>query len=223
LLPSPSFPYHLRLSSRSHRHPRPFLSPSPGHTYSCTLFLHHFLTSKNILLLGHGILRHPGQRSSQPSSKIRHNLAQVHPDAFSSSVDLDALIRRTIKLKGAMKTTSNQQKLLAQVNQVKTVFVPWFCSILPSRKLEITLTRLKFGHTRITHTHLLSQLFPLDCRSSKNDSPLTVDYLVTCHQLTTLRNTHNIPHDHPSALSNKPGAILDSFSFLHSIQLLHLI
>ena len=65
---------------------------------------------------------------------------------------------------------------------------------------------------------------PLTVDSAKITPPLTVDHFSTCHQLTTLRNTHNVPHNRPSEPSQTTLkqylTILDSFSFLSSIQLL---
>ena len=66
----------------------------------CTLFLHRFLTSVNILLLDPGTLRHSEQRSNGPSSKFHHNLAPSSPYRLPSSLDLAAaLIRQTINQK----------------------------------------------------------------------------------------------------------------------------
>ena len=42
-------------------------------------------------------------------------------------------------------------------------------SNLLTRSQEITFTRLRLGHTRITHTYLISHLMPLSCPHCDND------------------------------------------------------
>jgi len=59
-------------------------------------------------------------------------------------------------------------------------------------KLERILTRLGIDHTRFTHSHLVSHLFPLSCDWYGTDTPLTISHLFTCPHLAKLRSIHKL-------------------------------
>ena len=50
---------------------------------------------------------------------------------------------------------------------IKSSPLPWVTANQPSRRAEIVLCRLRIGHIRLTHSHLISDLFP----SAKLTSP----------------------------------------------------
>ena len=80
----------------------------------------------------------------------------------------------------------------------------------------VFLTRLHIGHIRITHTHLISKLFPLSCDHRNLDSPLTVE----CPALATLRLTHHVPHSLKASLSNDSTSIINLFYYLQAANLI---
>jgi len=65
---------------------------------------------------------------------------------------------------------------------------PWDSSRQPHRCHKIYLTRLRIGHTRLTHSHLLSNLHPLSCDycDTDDDTPLSVKHMFSCPSLIAL-------------------------------------
>lgn len=64
-------------------------------------------------------------------------------------------------------------------NKLRTVFpnIPRLPS-LPCRRLDVLLTRLRIGHTRATHRHLLLNEGAPSCHNCKQ--PLTIHHILTC-------------------------------------------
>ena len=101
---------------------------------------------------------------------------------------------------------------------IKTVLdspLPWSSSNLSSRSHEITMTRLRIRHTRLTHTHLFTHLMSLSCPHCDRDSPLSVEHIFVCPDLTSLRDSHHIPHSHTDALSHSSSCLPDIVVYLH--------
>ena len=88
-----------------------------------------------------------------------------------------------------------------KLRQIKSSPEPWKSSTQKSRREEILITRLRIGHTKLTHTHLISHLFPPDCPKCHCEN-VTVDHLFTCPSLTHIRTIHGLPHNRPQALKN---------------------
>jgi len=59
-----------------------------------------------------------------------------------------------------------------------------------SRAPGIILTRLRIGHISLTHTRLITNLFPLSC---PHCDFYPIDHLSTCR--SHLRDTHAFPHN----------------------------
>jgi len=77
--------------------------------------------------------------------------------------------------------------------------------------------------TRLTHTHLISDLFPLSYHFCKTNISISVDYLFTCPALSSCRDSHLVPHDRKLALKNNDEAISRTRSYLDHIGIPHLI
>ena len=50
----------------------------------------------------------------------------------------------------------DEQPVTNKLKEIKTTVKPWSSSIQVTRKHEVTLTRLRIGHTRLTHGHLMN-------------------------------------------------------------------
>ena len=98
--------------------------------------------------------------------------------------------------------------------------MPWSLSNFNSCRLEKIVTHLRIGQTRLTHSHLIFQLFPLTCNSCNTDNPLTIIHLFFCPYLATTRKAHQVPNNPVQALANDPSKLNNTFSFLQAIQLL---
>ena len=109
-----------------------------------------------------------------------------------------------------------------KLRQIKSSPEPWKSSTQISRREEILITRLRMGHTKLTHTHLISHLFPPDCPKCHCEH-VTVDHLFTCPSLTHIRTIHGLPHNRPQALKNSIEYISSIISLLQEANLVHLI
>ena len=101
--------------------------------------------------------------------------------------------------------------------QLKDTPVPWISSDLRSKSQEITLARLRSGHTRLTHTHLISDLMPLSCPHCDNDLFLTVDNLFKCPNPISLRDSYKIPQNCVLAFADHSSSFSYLFPYVHGI------
>jgi len=140
---------------------------------------------------------------------------RVSAGLLPTSSDLSAFIHLFI-IKKWHELWQNQKPRHNKLLPIKPTPVSWSSTNFHSRRLEIFLTRLRIGHTRLTPSHLVSDLFPLTCDNCGIENPLTVAHLFSCSHLTAQRNFHHVPHNCVQALANDPVIIHIVFSFLHT-------
>lgn len=163
----------------------------------------------------------PGHTGIQGNEKVdkaakhaaRHK--KIPKSALPTSTDLFAYIKKFIK----KQWFTNWQDELTKRNklaQLKDTPTPWSSSNLQTRSQEITLTRLRIGHTRLTHNYLISDLMPPSCPHCNiiSDIPLTVSHIFQCPNLKALRTSHNIPHNRIAALADDSATIHEIFTYL---------
>ena len=74
----------------------------------------------------------------------------------------------------------NQQENKNHLHQIKKSVLPWPKSqIQRSRREETTITRLRMGHSRLTHSFIFLNLCPPTCSLCSSDKALTVSHLLT--------------------------------------------
>ena len=100
----------------------------------------------------------------------------------------------------------------------------WSSSNRDSRQKEVSLTRLKIGHTRITHSYFISPnlLSPPSCPHCFQKN-LSVIHFFTCQQLQHLRSFLNIPSPISQALKNYSESIFLSSKYQRQTKFLLLI
>ena len=91
----------------------------------------------------------------------------------------------------------------------------------PSYRAEIAILCLRMGYNRLTHTHVISHLFPLSYHFWKINVSISIDHLFTCSALSSRRNSHLVPQPQTS-LQNNHEALFCTLPYLHSIGILHL-
>ena len=104
-----------------------------------------------------------------------------------------------------------------KLGQLKNSPVPWPSSQQPKQRIEIILSRLRIGLTRLTHSHLFFNLFPLACSHCDSDFPVTVSHLFSCPQLAPLRLKLSIPDSHLLVLSDNLLSVPDLLAYLEFI------
>ena len=135
--------------------------------------------------------------------------------------DLTHYLRQLV-LKQWFKYWKEQTLSLNKLAQLKPLPIPWASSNRLSRRHEIILTRLRIGHSRITHTHIITDLFPPSCPYCSIDY-FPVDQLFACPHLKRLRESHHVPHDRTKALADDESSIVNTFKYLSQTVFLPLI
>uniref|UniRef100_A0A8D8ZQ40 Uncharacterized protein n=1 Tax=Cacopsylla melanoneura TaxID=428564 RepID=A0A8D8ZQ40_9HEMI len=96
---------------------------------------------------------------------------------------------------------------------MKPQIVKWSSSTENNRYLEIILTRLRIGHTRLTHSHYFTRSDPPICRCG---APLSIIHLLSCTSYANVRSRLACP---PSLTDDQEG--IDAlFSFLRTTNLI---
>ena len=117
-----------------------------------------------------------------------------------------------------------------KLRTVKPSISPWTLSSHRNRRWETALARLRIGHTRLTHSHLMSRSPPTVCPSCNVPSSLS-HILLLCPNYTQARLTafpflSSLPRPPCLAdlLTESPTFSLSKLmTFLHDINVLHLI
>jgi len=106
------------------------------------------------------------------------------------------------------------QNILRSIKQAPS---PWKTSNRDSRREVVILARLKIGHTRLTHGHLLNPylITPPTCLRCRSDN-LTVNHFFSCPHPLFLRTIYNDPPNLSSALKNNLDLITRSLQYLRA-------
>lgn len=87
------------------------------------------------------------------------------------------------------------------------------------RSEQTLLTRLRVGHTRITHAHLLNRTTPTMCEHCNTQQ--TVKHIISdCELYTVTRRKYNISTDLPQALQNNSDNIDNLIKYLQDINII---
>ena len=91
-----------------------------------------------------------------------------------------------------------------------------------SRKYRRALTRLRIGHTFITHSHIMSRSEPLQCDEC-NEIVTVYHLLINCKKYTNIRNESNLGSSLEIILNNDIENISKLFNFLRRTNLIEKI
>ena len=90
---------------------------------------------------------------------------------------------------------------------IKKTPIPWSTSNRTSRYEEVLLTRLRIGHTRLSHSFLyLGPYAPPTFQYCKHDDQ-SVEHYFSCPTLEIIRNTHSVSFSLSNAPSNNQKTI----------------
>ncbi|KAL1446356.1 hypothetical protein WDU94_009861, partial [Cyamophila willieti] len=107
---------------------------------------------------------------------------------------------------------SNTNKL----KLIKPIIQSWPTSNQKERYAEIVLTRMRIGHTRLTHSYLFTRTDPPLCQCGE---PVTVRHILSCFRHSNIRDSLPTP---PSLDDNAEG-VKSLLKYLQLLNMHHLI
>lgn len=109
-----------------------------------------------------------------------------------------------------------------KLRTIKTTVRPYTTSTQSTRRYETLLTRLRIGHSEITHSYIREKRPPPVC--TECNTPLTVDHLLTrCKKYSNIRTRLNLPNNLPDLLNDDPSKVVKALEFMELTQLINLI
>lgn len=133
--------------------------------------------------------------------------------AVPTTDDTISTIRRYIKNRWQSEWINVSNNKL---REIKETTAEWMSSHNRIRKESVLLTRLRIGHTRITHEHLFRNEPPSTC--SECNQPVTVKHLLSdCIKFKDLRDRYQI--DFRSIMDTNYSELPNLFKFLKETEL----
>ncbi|XP_060843930.1 uncharacterized protein LOC132923934 [Rhopalosiphum padi] len=121
-------------------------------------------------------------------------------------------IKTHIKNKSLTKWQTHWSKQQTKLNEIKNTIFNWQNPNL-SRKEKILINRLRIGHTRLTHQHLMAKKEPTQCIVC--GVTLTVKHIITeCYQYAEHLKKYNIPPNLYEALGPDSENTSNMLTFL---------
>ncbi|CAI6372874.1 unnamed protein product [Macrosiphum euphorbiae] len=123
--------------------------------------------------------------------------------------DIQALITNKCHLRWHQKWLSYSTKL----NQIKHNTDNWTFPIETLRKFEVIITRLRIGHSQISHSFLMAKEDPPTCATC--GVQITIKHILTeCRTYLNIRSSLNMPEPLSEILQNHPKAITGIIQFI---------
>lgn len=130
--------------------------------------------------------------------------------------DIFKQVKRDIKLQWEVEWQNSDQKL----SKIKNCVQRWDSSNRLNRFEEVIITRLRIGHTRLTHGHLMGGFDNSICEIC--DTPLSVEHiLIDCKKYTEKREKHALDSSIESILSDEITKTTKLLDYLKDIDLLY--
>ena len=145
---------------------------------------------------------------------------------ISDRIDLPQMLHKDFY--GSIKSYTRQKwqdrwasPLLANNKKYKKIrenVKPWSSSFNANRKVEVVLSRLRIGHTFLTHKFLLEGGSAPEC--ARCDEILSVEHiLVHCQQYNALRRNNGLAGKSIKEILNDDADILAVIKFLKEINI----
>ena len=128
-------------------------------------------------------------------------------------LDMKKPIREYIWNKWQQRWTSPLLKNNRKYRKVRPSVASWSSSYQSNRRYEKILTRLRIGHTRVTHSFIFEGSSPPECDHC--GVPLTVEHiLVDCTYLQEIRNLYHLDGKSIDSILGDDLCIDDVMDFL---------
>ena len=141
-------------------------------------------------------------------------------EMFITSDDNKTAVKKLVTFKwDQMWNTGLNNKL----KSVKECNKPWISSTRKSHKEEVVLTRLRIGHSRLTHSYLFRREQQPMCIFC-NQEVLSVQHIIVeCTATRDCRIQYGVPSDLKTALGDDDENIDRVFRYLKELNVFHLI
>ena len=148
-----------------------------------------------------------GNEMADTAANEARNLPGLHTSMIPHR-DFRPTIRKAIKNKWQTRWDRSTKHL----RQLKPTVGPWPPTNYEGRSGEAKISRLRIGHTRLTHGYYMSRTRPPEC-SKCRASPLTIQHiLVDCQFYQPYRISHGLPNNYQAILGeNCPVSKLIKF------------
>ncbi|CAI6356964.1 unnamed protein product [Macrosiphum euphorbiae] len=177
-----------------------------------TLQYHNNFKIKLFWIPGHSSIKENELADLAAKSAISSPLSTS--SQIISSSDIRSLITKKCQQTWHQRWTSYYTKL----NRIKHNTVNWTFPIEIHRKFEVIITRLRIGHTKISHSFLMAKEEPPMCPSC--GVQVTISHILTeCQTYHNTRTSHNLPESLSEILSNHPQAIVNIIKFIAAANL----
>jgi hypothetical protein len=127
--------------------------------------------------------------------------------------DIDRYIKQQTRQKWQTEWNDEINKQNKLGNIKKTVD-KWKTIDYLTRKEQTVLTRLRIGHTRLTHGHLIEQTNSPTCTCTE---PVTVTHIFNCRLNRQLTDKHKINYD--TLKTDNKDALMKVFEFLKELNI----
>lgn len=140
------------------------------------------------------------------------------------SAEIDTMVHTDLKPHFKDKVLNTWQQIWnndsSKLSEIKSTVKPW--KFVPRRRSEqVALTRLRLGHTRLTHEYLISKNPRPTCEVCNSD--MTVKHiLIECNKYLTEKRKYQIPNTIKSILGEE-CSVQNVIKFLKDIKILNRI
>lgn len=122
-----------------------------------------------------------------------------------------------IKKRRRQEINFEWQNEVTKMNTIKEDTTIWSSSYHDKRREEVITTRLRIGHTRLTHGHLMEKKEPKVCLCG---SVVTIKHVLTeCLNYKNMRDKNGLKSDIKIDLSNDLKILQNVFEFLKEAEL----
>lgn len=154
-----------------------------------------------------------GNEKADESAKLAATTETIPKEKIIVHQDTKTKINEEIKTKWQAEwTTIDNNKL----RQIKPTINPW--PTIGNRREATVITRLRIGHTKLTHKYLLDKKAQEQCNTCKK--PITVEHIITeCCKYNQQRTNNKITNNLPEVLKNDKSAVKNILNYLKNINL----
>ena len=161
-----------------------------------------------------------GNKTADSIAKLAYLLPVTDPPIPTFHKDLKIQICQASK---ALWNERWKTSKITKLHQIRADIFEKPTINLETRRDQVTLTRLRIGHTNLTHSYLITKNEPALCDCCEDPVSISVKHILTeCNKYTDKRNQHKIGINLKRMLTD-PNLFNRVLDYLQDIDLRHLI